>query len=396
MAAPASRSPKRAPRRRRSRPAPCSRRCPIRCWCSTAATGCAMPTPRPSSSSTPAPRRLHRRVARRSPAGGQPALRARRTPSAAPATASPNTASRLETPRLGTRVVTIQAAPLAEERERVVVTLQERSIADKIDRQLTHRNAARSVTAMAAMLAHEVKNPLSGIRGAAQLLEENAGAADRELTRLICDEADRICALVDRMEVFSDRRPIERDAGQHPRGAGARAQARAQSGFARHVRFVEEYDPSLPPVARQSRPADPGVPEPGEERRRGGAGAGRRDRAFDRLPARRAARGRRQRQPRASAAGGLGHRQRRGHSRGSPRRICSIPSSRPSTTAPASVSRWSPRSSATTAASSSSTASRAAPCSASILPTAPRGTDAGNDAARPSSSPTTTAPSARC
>ena len=56
------------------------------------------------------------------------------------------------------------------------MTLQERSIADKIDRQLTHRNAARSVTAMAAMLAHEVKNPLSGIRGAAQLLEENAGA----------------------------------------------------------------------------------------------------------------------------------------------------------------------------------------------------------------------------
>ena len=105
------------------------------------------------------------------------------------------------------------------------MTLQERSIAHKIDRQLTHRNAARSVTAMAAMLAHEVKNPLSGIRGAAQLLEENAGAGDRELTRLICDESDRICALVDRMEVFSDQRPIERGAGQHPRGAGAGAPA---------------------------------------------------------------------------------------------------------------------------------------------------------------------------
>jgi len=117
----------------------------------------------------------------------------------------------LETPKLGARVVTIQAAPLAEDRDRVVVSLQVRSIADKIDRQLTHRNAARSVTAMAAMLAHEVKNPLSGIRGAAQLLEETAGAADRELTRLICDETDRICALVDRMDVFSDRRPIERE-----------------------------------------------------------------------------------------------------------------------------------------------------------------------------------------
>jgi len=153
----------------------------------------------------------------------------------------------LETPRLGTRIVTIQAAPLAEDRDRVVVTLQERSIADKIDRQLTHRNAARSVTAMAAMLAHEVKNPLSGIRGAAQLLEETAGPADRELTRLICDETDRICALVDRMDVFSDRRPIERDA-VNIHEVLERVRKLASSGFARHVRFIEEYDPSLPAV----------------------------------------------------------------------------------------------------------------------------------------------------
>ncbi|HZT50816.1 MAG TPA: ATP-binding protein, partial [Stellaceae bacterium] len=153
----------------------------------------------------------------------------------------------LETPRLGTRVVTIQAAPLAEDHGRVVVTLQERSIADKIDRQLTHRNAARSVTAMAAMLAHEVKNPLSGIRGAAQLLEETASAADRELTRLICDETDRICALVDRMDVFTDRRPIERDA-VNIHEVLERVRMIARSGFARHVRFIEDYDPSLPLV----------------------------------------------------------------------------------------------------------------------------------------------------
>jgi two-component system nitrogen regulation sensor histidine kinase GlnL len=153
----------------------------------------------------------------------------------------------LDTPRLGSRVVTVQAAPLAEDRFHVVLGLHEHSIAQKIDRQLTHRSAARSVTAMAAMLAHEVKNPLSGIRGAAQLLEENATGGDRELTRLICDEADRICALVDRMDVFSDRRPLERgpvnihEVLERVRRAG-------QSGFARHVRFVEDYDPSLPPV----------------------------------------------------------------------------------------------------------------------------------------------------
>jgi two-component system, NtrC family, nitrogen regulation sensor histidine kinase GlnL len=153
----------------------------------------------------------------------------------------------LETPRLGARVITVQAAPVAENRAEVVVTLQERSIAHKIDRQLTHRNAARSVTAMAAMLAHEVKNPLSGIRGAAQLLEENAAPSDRELTRLICDESDRICALVDRMEVFSDQRPIER-ASVNIHEVLERVRLVAQTGFARHVRFIEDYDPSLPPV----------------------------------------------------------------------------------------------------------------------------------------------------
>ncbi|HEY3919190.1 MAG TPA: ATP-binding protein [Stellaceae bacterium] len=153
----------------------------------------------------------------------------------------------VDMPRIGLRMLTVQAAPLGDESGFVVVTLQGRSIADKIDRQLTHRNAARSVTAMASMLAHEVKNPLSGIRGAAQLLEENAGTADRELTRLICDETDRICALVDRMDVFSDRRPLER-APVNIHEVLERVRRAAQSGFARSVRFIEEYDPSLPPV----------------------------------------------------------------------------------------------------------------------------------------------------
>src|SRR5439155_12364317 len=115
------------------------------------------------------------------------------------------------TTRFGSeRNIDLQALLVHEQPHFVIVMLLERSMAHKIDRQLTHRNAARSVTGMAAMLAHEVKNPLAGIRGAAQLLEETLGHADRELTRLICDEADRIVALVDRMEVFSHRRPLDR------------------------------------------------------------------------------------------------------------------------------------------------------------------------------------------
>jgi two-component system, NtrC family, nitrogen regulation sensor histidine kinase GlnL len=155
----------------------------------------------------------------------------------------------LSTPRNpGDRLVDLYVAPLPERPAHVVVMLQERTIAEKMDRQLTHRGAARSVSALAAMLAHEIKNPLSGIRGAAQLLEQSAGDEDRTLTRLICDEADRIVKLVDRMEVFSDERPVEREP-VNIHVVLDHVKRLAQSGFARQVKFVENYDPSLPPVS---------------------------------------------------------------------------------------------------------------------------------------------------
>ena len=154
----------------------------------------------------------------------------------------------LSTPRNpGDRLVDLHVAPLPERAGHVVVMLQERTIADKMDRQLTHRGAARSVSALAAMLAHEIKNPLSGIRGAAQLLEQSAGDDDRTLTRLICDETDRIVKLVDRMEVFSDERPVEREP-VNIHVVLDHVKRLAQSGFARRIKFVETYDPSLPPV----------------------------------------------------------------------------------------------------------------------------------------------------
>ena len=154
----------------------------------------------------------------------------------------------LSTPRnQGDRLVDLHVAPLPERADHVVVMLQERAIADKMDRQLTHRGAARSVSALAAMLAHEIKNPLSGIRGAAQLLEQSAGDDDRTLTRLICDEADRIVKLVDRMEVFSDERPVEREP-VNIHVVLDHVKRLAQSGFARRIKFIETYDPSLPPV----------------------------------------------------------------------------------------------------------------------------------------------------
>lgn len=151
------------------------------------------------------------------------------------------------TPRIGDRQVDIQVTPLAEYPGHVLLLLQVRTMAQKMDRQLTHRGAARSVTGMAAILAHEIKNPLSGIRGAAQLLELSGSPEDKTLTRLICEETDRICKLVDRMEVFSDERPVPREPVNIHLVLGHVKQL-AATGFARGIRIVEEYDPSLPPV----------------------------------------------------------------------------------------------------------------------------------------------------
>lgn len=147
----------------------------------------------------------------------------------------------------GERLVDISVTPLRDPGDGVVVMLQERSLAEKIDRQLTHRGAGRSVAAMASVLAHEIKNPLSGIRGAAQLLEAEATDADRVLTRLICEETDRIVKLVDRMSAFSEKRPIDREK-VNIHAVLDHVKKVSQAGFARHIRFHENYDPSLPSV----------------------------------------------------------------------------------------------------------------------------------------------------
>jgi two-component system, NtrC family, nitrogen regulation sensor histidine kinase GlnL len=152
----------------------------------------------------------------------------------------------LESPRLHKRGITVQGSPLPEEPGSVLLVMQDASAARALDRQLAFRGAARSVSGMAAILAHEVKNPLSGIRGAAQLLESSVGPADRELAELIRDEADRIRDLVDRMEAFGEK-PIARTAVNIHRVL-EHVRKLAQSGFAAHIRFQELYDPSLPPV----------------------------------------------------------------------------------------------------------------------------------------------------
>jgi two-component system nitrogen regulation sensor histidine kinase GlnL len=142
----------------------------------------------------------------------------------------------------------VHAAPLNDPGGEILLLMHPQGMADRMDRTLGHRSAARSVTGMAAMLAHEIRNPLAGISGAAQLLEMGLGDADRELTGLIQAEAARIGKLVDRVEQFGDLRPAQRRP-LNIHDVLDRARRAAQAGFAAHARFSEEYDPSLPPAA---------------------------------------------------------------------------------------------------------------------------------------------------
>jgi two-component system nitrogen regulation sensor histidine kinase GlnL len=136
------------------------------------------------------------------------------------------------------------AAPLAE--GAVLLTLHARNPAPGVDRNADPAGL-RSVMGLGQMLAHEVKNPLAGIRGAAQLLKSGAAADDIPLAQLIVDETDRIRRLIDRMEAFGGDEPPQRSAVNIHQVLD-RVRALASNGYADGLALREQYDPSLPPA----------------------------------------------------------------------------------------------------------------------------------------------------
>ena len=140
---------------------------------------------------------------------------------------------------------TIQLAPLQDDPDTILMLISPRVIADRLGRSMSATSAARSAIGMAEMLAHEIKNPLAGISGAAQLLSMNLSVADREMTDLIVEETRRIVKLLEQVEQFGNLRPPDRRA-VNLHDALDRARRSAQIGFAVHMNIIEDYDPSLP------------------------------------------------------------------------------------------------------------------------------------------------------
>jgi two-component system nitrogen regulation sensor histidine kinase GlnL len=139
----------------------------------------------------------------------------------------------------------LHVAPMAGATGQMLILLSPRELAGRMAQKSGVKAAARSAIGMAEMLAHEIKNPLAGITGAAQLLSMNASAGDRELTDLIVAESRRIVGLLDRVEQFGNvTRPVLRRVNLHD--VLDRARRSATVGFAAGLRIVEAYDPSLP------------------------------------------------------------------------------------------------------------------------------------------------------
>jgi len=151
----------------------------------------------------------------------------------------------IDGPRLHLEHVSVEVAPLDDPGGSVVLAMRDRSMEHRMARQGAAAEAAQSVRSMAGMLAHEIKNPLAGIRGAAQLLESRVGPAEAALAALIREESDRIVGLVNGVEIFADdRAPVLSVVNVHE--ALDHVCKLARVSFARHATVREYYDPSLP------------------------------------------------------------------------------------------------------------------------------------------------------
>lgn len=142
----------------------------------------------------------------------------------------------------------IQFAPLRDETDdKMLMIFEPREMATRLNKSAQSIRAAKSAIGMAEMLAHEIKNPLAGITGAAQLLSMTLSNGDRELTDMIVDESRRIVALLDQVEQFGNLQPPNR-APVNIHDVLDRARQSASVGFGAHMLFIEDYDPSLPPT----------------------------------------------------------------------------------------------------------------------------------------------------
>ena len=139
----------------------------------------------------------------------------------------------------------LQIAPVVGVEGEMLMLISPRELAGRMTQNHSVKSAAQSAIGMAEMLAHEIKNPLAGITGAAQLISMQATGEDLELTDLIVAETRRIVKLLEQVEDFGNLRPPDLQ-GVNLHDVLDRARKSASVGFAAHMDLADQYDPSLP------------------------------------------------------------------------------------------------------------------------------------------------------
>jgi two-component system nitrogen regulation sensor histidine kinase GlnL len=145
------------------------------------------------------------------------------------------------------QIIDLQATPLHDGSGAILLMIRPHPSTAQFGRALCSQAASRSLAGLTSVLAHEIKNPLAGISGAVQLIEQNLNAEDLTLCAIVQEEVSRIRDLLDRIDAFGDFGPVTRGP-VNLHDVLDQARRAALAGFGRHVRFVENYDPSLPPA----------------------------------------------------------------------------------------------------------------------------------------------------
>jgi two-component system nitrogen regulation sensor histidine kinase GlnL len=147
------------------------------------------------------------------------------------------------------RKVRVHILPSGSDND-IIVQISELTISELFQKQALNTKISKSFSSMIDMLMHELKNPLSGIKGASQLIEFDVKDNENllELSQLITIESDRIVSLLNRIEQISTNNIKLEFESINIHEILSHCRRVAQNSFGSNIEFIEEYDPSLPKI----------------------------------------------------------------------------------------------------------------------------------------------------
>jgi two-component system nitrogen regulation sensor histidine kinase GlnL len=147
------------------------------------------------------------------------------------------------------RKVRVHILPCGFDKD-IIVQISELTISELFQKQALNTKISKSFSSMIDMLMHELKNPLSGIKGASQLIEFDVKDNENllELSQLITIESDRIVSLLNRIEQISTNNIKLEFESINIHEILSHCRRVAQNSFGSNIEFIEEYDPSLPKI----------------------------------------------------------------------------------------------------------------------------------------------------